>query len=143
MKLREDYLLQLKMFNQTYRGRLGLDTNSKDRAFWGATFEKLYCLGEIVHNNEVIKYFKDKGLIIVDSLDEVKDNNLVIRAHGTEKNNYEIAKQKNINLFDLTCPKVLRIRELIKDYINDDSYLKGRYSHEPSIYSGGLLPCSG
>ena len=51
MKLREDYLLQLKMFNQTYRGRLGLDTNSKDRAFWGATFEKLYCLGMVVEKN--------------------------------------------------------------------------------------------
>lgn len=51
MKLREDYLLNLKMFNQTYRGRLGLDTDSKDRAFWGATFEKLLCLGLVVEKN--------------------------------------------------------------------------------------------
>ena len=48
MKLREDYLLNLKMFNQTYRGRLGLDTDSKDRAFWGYTFEKLLCLGLVI-----------------------------------------------------------------------------------------------
>lgn len=51
MKLREDYLLQLKMLNQSFRGRLGLDTNSPDRAFWGATFEKLYCLGMVVEKN--------------------------------------------------------------------------------------------
>jgi len=97
--------------------------------------KNLYCLGEIVHNNEVIKYFKDKGLIIVDSLDEVKSNNLVIRAHGTEKANYEIAKNKNINLFDLTCPKVLHIRTIIKDYLNDDTYiiLIAQHNHPETI----------
>lgn len=97
--------------------------------------KNLYCLGEIVHNNEVIKYFKDKGLIIVDSIDEVKSDNLVIRAHGTEKKNYEIAKNKNINLFDLTCPKVLHIRTIIKDYLNDDTYivLIAQHKHPETI----------
>ena len=32
-------------------------------------------------------------------------------------------KNKNINLFDLTCPKVLHIRTIIKDYLNDDTYI--------------------
>ena len=97
--------------------------------------KKLYCLGEIVHNNEVINYFKEKGLIIVDSLEEVKSNNLVIRAHGTEKRNYEIAASKNINLFDLTCPKVLHIRTIIKDYLNDDTYiiLIAQHKHPETI----------
>lgn len=95
----------------------------------------LYCLGEIVHNNEVINYFKDKGLIIVDSLDEVKSNNLVIRAHGTEKKNYQIASDRNINLFDLTCPKVLHIRTIVKDYLNEDTYivLIAQHKHPETI----------
>lgn len=97
--------------------------------------KNLYCLGEIVHNSEVIKYFKDKGLIIVDSLDEVKSDNLVIRAHGTEKNNYEIAKHKNIKLHDLTCPKVLNIRTIVKDYLNDETYiiLIAKHNHPETI----------
>lgn len=97
--------------------------------------KNLYCLGEIVHNSEVIKYFKDKGLIIVDSLDEVKSDNLVIRAHGTEKKNYEIAKSKNINLHDLTCPKVLNIRTIIKEYLNDETYiiLIAKHNHPETI----------
>ena len=51
MKVREEYLLQLKGFNQNYRSRLALDTDSKDRAFWGATFEKLLCLGLVIEKH--------------------------------------------------------------------------------------------
>ncbi|MBR4262905.1 MAG: 4-hydroxy-3-methylbut-2-enyl diphosphate reductase [Bacilli bacterium] len=74
-----------------------------------------YCLGELVHNNEVITELEDKGLKIVNSLDEVDDNSTVIvRAHGIAKEVYEEAERRGINLIDLTCPKVLRIHELVK-----------------------------
>lgn len=84
---------------------------------------ELYCLGEVVHNKNVVANFKEKGLIVVNNIDEVKGNNLVIRAHGEKKETYEIAKNKNINLYDLTCPKVLNIRNVIKKHLNDDTYI--------------------
>lgn len=85
--------------------------------------QELYCLGEVVHNSSVINYFKNKGLIIVNNIDEVKGNNLVIRAHGEKKETYEIAKNKNINIYDLTCPKVLNIRTIVKKYLDDNTYI--------------------
>ena len=85
--------------------------------------KNLYCLGEVVHNKYVVESFKNKGLIVVDNIDEVKGNNLVIRAHGEPKETYELAKQRNINIYDLTCPKVLNIRTIVKDYINDDTFI--------------------
>lgn len=75
----------------------------------------LYCIGQVVHNNDVVNYFKNLGLIVVDDLKDVPDNNVcVIRAHGCPKDLYESAKKRNIKLIDLTCPKVLKIRDLIK-----------------------------
>lgn len=85
--------------------------------------KNLYCIGEIVHNKNVVNYFKNKGLIIVNTLDEVKGNSLVIRAHGIDKLTYELAKKNNIQLYDLTCPKVLNIRNVIKDHVNKDTFI--------------------
>jgi 4-hydroxy-3-methylbut-2-enyl diphosphate reductase len=78
--------------------------------------DKYYCLGELVHNNEVVTDLKNKGLIIIDNLDEVgDDSSVIIRAHGIAKEVYEEALRRGINLIDLTCPKVLRIHDLVKE----------------------------
>ncbi len=86
--------------------------------------EKIYCLGELVHNKEVVNNFSKKGVIFVNELSEVPDGSkLVIRAHGAEKHTYEQAKNRRIIILDLTCPKVAKIKEDVKDYINEESYI--------------------
>ena len=86
--------------------------------------KEVYCIGDVVHNNEVVKHFKDEGLIVINSLKEIEDGkNLVIRAHGAVKELYEECEKRNIKVFDLTCPKVLKIRDLVTDYLNDESYI--------------------
>ncbi len=73
---------------------------------------KTYCLGELVHNKQVVDKLKAKGLVFIESLDEVDDDSrVIIRAHGVPKEVYELADRKNIQLHDLTCPNVLRIHE--------------------------------
>ena len=86
--------------------------------------KNIYCLGELVHNKEVIKELEDKGLTIIESLDEVKDSsNVIIRAHGVSKDIYESAKKRNINLIDLTCPKVLKIHDSVNEYKDKDFFI--------------------
>ena len=69
--------------------------------------KKLYCLGELTHNSVVMENLKQNGLNVIEQLEEVPSGeNVVIRAHGVPPEIYEQAKQKNINLIDLTCPKV-------------------------------------
>lgn len=71
---------------------------------------KVYCLGEIIHNENVISELENNGMITINSLDEVPDGNQVIfRSHGEIKENYEKAEKKNLNVIDLTCPKVKAI----------------------------------
>ena len=77
--------------------------------------EIVFCLGEIVHNKEVIKELKSKGVTFIDNIDESKGKT-IIRAHGVEKKVYEKAKKQEIELIDYTCPNVLKIHEIVEDY---------------------------
>lgn len=98
--------------------------------------KNIYCLGEIIHNEEVIKNLESKGLITVNDIEEVKDS-AIIRAHGVPKNVYETAKLKNIKLLDYTCPFVLKIHEIVEKYSKNDYFifLIGIKTHPETIGS--------
>ena len=80
--------------------------------------KKTYCLGELVHNKEVIEDLKNKGIKIIEDINEAQDKNAkVIRsAHGVEKHIYEKAKINNLELLDYTCPNVLKIHKIAEEY---------------------------
>ena len=88
------------------------------------TNKNIYCLGELVHNKEVIYSLSKKGLKIINSLYEIEDkSNVIIRAHGISKETYELAKEKNLNIYDLTCTKVLKIHEEAKKYVKNNYFI--------------------
>lgn len=99
--------------------------------------EKVYCLGELVHNKQVIENLQEKGLIFIEELDEIKEDNskVIIRAHGIEKNIYNKAKKKGIKLIDNTCPNVLKIHKLAQDYQKEGYFifLTGTKNHPENI----------
>lgn len=80
------------------------------------------CLGEIIHNKQVVESLEKKGLKIINSIDEAK-NKVIIRAHGISKDIYEKAKEKNIKLIDLTCPKVLKIHNQVESYSENNYFI--------------------
>jgi 4-hydroxy-3-methylbut-2-enyl diphosphate reductase len=87
-------------------------------------YKKVYCLGELVHNNIVINNLKDKGIIFVDDISDVPaGENVIFRAHGVTKEVYETAKNNNLTVFDLTCPKVLKIHDQIEEYIKNGYFV--------------------
>ena len=81
---------------------------------------KVYCLGELVHNREVVNELESKGMVTIENIEEVEDNSTVIfRAHGVTKEIYEIAKNKNLNIIDLTCINVLEVHKKIEKESED------------------------
>lgn len=96
----------------------------------------LYCLGEIIHNEEVIKNLESKGLIIVDNIEDAKDA-AIVRSHGVSKSVYDTAKSKNIKLLDYTCPFVLKIHETALKYSQNGYFilLLGVKTHPETIGS--------
>jgi len=94
----------------------------------------VYCLGELVHNKQVTNSLQDKGLIFIDDIEEAKGKT-IIRAHGIKKEIYQKANSLNIELKDLTCPKVLKIHEIVEEYANNGYYifLVGIANHPETI----------
>lgn len=106
-----------------YAGFCGGVTNSVTKTEkYLNEYNNLYCLGELVHNKQVIESLEEKGLKTIETLSEVEDNStVIIRAHGVANSIYEEAKSRNINLLDLTCPKVLKIHDKVSEY-KDNGY---------------------
>lgn len=96
--------------------------------------EKVYCLGELVHNKQVIEELISKGAIFIDNIEDA-ENKAIIRAHGVPASVYEKAKELNIEIKDLTCPKVLAIHKLAIKYSNENYYifLVGQKKHPETI----------
>jgi 4-hydroxy-3-methylbut-2-enyl diphosphate reductase len=100
----------------------------------------LYCLGDIVHNDEEVNRLKRKGLKIIDHevLKELHDEKVLIRAHGEPPSTYELAIKNNLTLIDASCPVVLKLQHRIKNSFDkgDSIYIYGKHAHAEVI---GLL----
>ena len=75
----------------------------------------VYMLGDIVHNENVVKDLNKVGAKVVDDLDEVpSDKPILLRAHGTVNETWTNAKNKGMNIIDATCPLVHEIHREVK-----------------------------
>jgi len=77
---------------------------------------KLYCLGDIVHNGMECERLREMGLITInhDEMAQLHDAKVLLRAHGEPPETYELARQNNIEIIDATCPVVLQLQKRIK-----------------------------
>lgn len=72
--------------------------------------KKIYCLGELVHNSQVISELEKDGMITVQDIEEIpNDSKVIFRAHGVPKEIYEKANKKGLEIYDLTCGNVRAI----------------------------------
>ena len=84
---------------------------------------RLYCLGEIVHNQKEIERLEKLGLktITREEYLSLSDCRVLIRAHGEPPETYHHAQKNNIVLIDGTCPIVLKLQSRIKkDYADNN-----------------------
>jgi len=77
----------------------------------------LYCLGDIVHNDEEVKRLQEKGLRVISHADlpRLAGETVLIRAHGEPPETYAIARQYGIQLLDASCPVVLKLQNRIRE----------------------------
>jgi 4-hydroxy-3-methylbut-2-enyl diphosphate reductase len=97
----------------------------------------LYCLGDIVHNDEEVSRLKLKGLKIIshDDLLDIRNEKVLIRAHGEAPETYRLALENNITLIDASCPVVLKLQNRIKNtYDSKEKVLIfGKHGHAEVI----------
>lgn len=100
----------------------------------------LYCLGDIVHNDEEVKRLTNKGLRIInhEELQNLRNEHVLIRAHGEPPSTYELSITNNLTLIDASCPVVLKLQYRIKNSFDKEEsiYIYGKHGHAEVI---GLL----
>lgn len=85
------------------------------------TKDKIYTLGPLIHNNNVVNDLKNKGVIPIsnENFNELKKGDtVVIRSHGVKENTIEYLKNNEFIIKDNTCPYVSNIHEKVKKYYN-------------------------
>jgi 4-hydroxy-3-methylbut-2-en-1-yl diphosphate reductase len=78
--------------------------------------EAVWCLGQIVHNEEEVKRLEQLGMKFIDHKDlpNLRNALLIVRAHGEPPSTYEIAKENNLKIVEGTCPIVQKLQKKIK-----------------------------
>lgn len=109
------------------------------------TSPKLFTLGEIIHNSQVVDELKSLGAIPVPSLEELLEQELsrkqqglpfvpvIIRSHGVARKVYEALEQNEIPYIDATCPNVQRIQKIAADQPEGTLLLIAGDSNHPEI----------
>ena len=94
---------------------------------------RLYCLGDIVHNDEEVARLTSKGLKIInhDEFDKLHNETVLIRAHGEPPETYQKALKNNIELIDASCPVVLKLQNRVREAYNDKEQILiyGKHGH--------------
>ena len=70
-------------------------------------------LGPLIHNDQVVKELKDKGVNVINNIDDAIEGSIIIRSHGVPKNIYEKAKNNKLEIIDATCPFVRWIQNIV------------------------------
>lgn len=102
--------------------------------------EPVCCLGEIVHNRQVVEKLQNLGIKCIERIEEAEGITL-IRAHGISKEIYDLAEKMNIKIQDYTCPNVLKVHKIAEEFSKQGYFifLLGAKSHPENI--GTLSHC--
>jgi 4-hydroxy-3-methylbut-2-enyl diphosphate reductase len=76
----------------------------------------VHTLGPLIHNRLVLEELEKKGVTQIDSVEEIEEGTVIVRAHGIKP---EVRKQlegKGVTLVDATCPLVQKSQEIVETY---------------------------
>lgn len=115
-----------------------------DMVYENTGSERIYTYGPIIHNEEVVEDLKKKGVMVLESPDDIKNalpGTVIIRAHGVENTIYDTIKQAGHRLVDATCPFVLKIHNIVKEAVKGGAFviIVGDESH-PEVK--GIQSCA-
>jgi 4-hydroxy-3-methylbut-2-enyl diphosphate reductase len=82
------------------------------------TNQPVFMLGDIVHNEDVVKKIQESGIKKINRLSVGKGKTLLIRAHGCSKKTLQSAKKLGYSIIDATCPMVKEIHAIAKKLEN-------------------------
>jgi len=79
----------------------------------------VYCLGPIIHNEDVVRELADKGLKTVDRIDEIETGTVLIRSHGATREQLERIRARGLEVVDATCVLVKRVQKIARSLFEE------------------------
>ena len=92
----------------------------------------IYVRHEVVHNRTVVDALKEKGAIFIEELTDVPmGSTLIFSAHGVSKQVQQEAKERELTVFDATCPLVTKVHIQVSKHAkaNREVILIGHAGH--------------
>ncbi len=105
--------------------------------------QTIYVFHEIVHNKHVVGRFKDRGVVFVESLNEVPEGEIVIfSAHGVSPMVRQRAQNRGLIAIDATCPLVTKVHSEAIRYARQgyQILLVGHSRHQEVVGTRGEAP---
>lgn len=105
----------------------------------------IYVRKQIVHNLHVVRQLEAKGVIFVESEEEVPPGSVcVLSAHGVAPSVYENARARDLRLIDATCPLVTKVHVEARRFAKKGKtiFLIGHEGHEEVVGTSGQAPDS-
>ena len=100
---------------------------------------KVYTLGPLIHNNDVIADLEKKGVTAVSDCGSAKGT-IIVRSHGVPKSTYSEIAEMGLSLIDATCPFVEKIHKIAEENSKDaDVLVAGDFSHPEVIGIMGFV----
>ncbi len=103
----------------------------------------LYVRKEIVHNKAVVENFRARGVVFVDELEEVPDDQTVVfSAHGIAPAVRSEAQQRGLHAVDATCPLVTKVHQEVVIHVDEghQMVLIGHAGHDEVLGTMGEAP---
>ena len=105
----------------------------------------LYVYHEIVHNRPVVERFRARGVVFVDSIEDVPEGGTVLySAHGVAPVIREASARRNLRAIDATCPLVTKVHTEAIRYAREGYtiVLIGHEGHDEVVGTMGEVPHS-
>jgi len=105
--------------------------------------EPVYCYHEIVHNKIVVDRFIEKGVVFVDSIDEVPEGSpIMLSAHGSAPEVVEAARSRGSYVVDAVCPLVTKVHHEVKTRAGKGFHIVyvGHEGHEEAVGTMAVAP---
>ncbi len=119
---------------------MAIESLERSLDFFGAP---LYVYHEIVHNKYVVERFRSRGVVFVESLEEVPEGApLLYSAHGVSPQIREEARSRRLRAIDATCPLVTKVHLEAVKYAREGYtiVLIGHEGHDEVIGTMGEAP---
>ncbi|HSE66305.1 MAG TPA: 4-hydroxy-3-methylbut-2-enyl diphosphate reductase, partial [Gemmatimonadales bacterium] len=100
----------------------------------------IYAFHQIVHNQTLVREFRERGVVFVDDLCDVPFGaTVVFSAHGVAPRVRELAEQRGLRVIDATCPLVHKVHAEARRFARNDNdiILIGHHGHDETVGVAG------